>query len=324
MAPAPPPDFRYIGVEPGPSRARARRVMTIAGVSTLSLGLLLAHRPSLFAVFCAFSAAALAVWVAARVLGPLSPTGHDAPPISIVPWGVLVHAELTPRVLHWPAVREVHVERVPGMDQATPSIHWSVVTVRTDRETYGGRARGNVSLERLEAHLERYAREAGRPLALDLDGQVALEDALEPSFETLLGEARRLVSSGELRERLALGPRSYRDAGTMPCADTSRALGDALRSDLEADADARALAAVLAAELGETRLLADIAPLTVSPKPSLAAVARGAALRLGGDLVKVGALDEIADFVNEADLAQIRAWALGPKAAPKAGTAQPS
>src|SRR6266545_4206315 len=46
-----------------------------------------------------------------------------------------------------------------------------------------GRAAGSVPLERLETHLESYAEEAARPIALDLDGRRGLEPSGEAHFE---------------------------------------------------------------------------------------------------------------------------------------------
>jgi len=272
------------------------------------LALSLSQRISPLSLLTALCVGSLAAILARRMYGPVMNDAIRPHRLSIVPWGVLVHADAAPRVLHWAAVREVNVELFHEMDHATPSTRWSLITVRTERETFAGRAHGSVSLERLEAHLGLYTVEAGRPLALDLDGDVPLGGLLEPTFEPLLSEARRLVASGDLRERLALAPRSYRDAGTEACPETQRALKSVLRSGLESNADARALAAVLAVELGAKGLLAEVVPLTLSPNPLLAAVSRGAALRLGADIKQVGALEEIGDFLPELDLLQIREW----------------
>ncbi|MFO0572343.1 MAG: hypothetical protein U0263_42375, partial [Polyangiaceae bacterium] len=83
-------------------------------------------------------------------------------------------------------------------------------------------------------------------------------------------------------------------------------------SGLDAPADPRPLAALLAAELGERTLLERLILLGASPHPILAAVARAAALRLGADIRRVGALDELSDFVSPADLSELRLWARGP------------
>ncbi len=315
MLPDPPPDFRLVGVEPGPSIGRARGIKLGVGLSVFVVGVLAAWRLDWVTVAFSLLIAASAVLIAHRALGPVLESDRlSEARMSIVPWGVLVHAEPEPRVLRWAAVRELHVDCIHEMDNATPSTRWSVVKIRTERETLGGRAPGDVALERLEANVERYAEEAARPVALDLDGATGAEEPFEPVFERLLSEARWLLSTGELEERLALAPRSYRHAGSEPCPETRGALAEVLERGLDSPADPRPLAALLAAELGERSLLGLVLPLTASPHPVVAAVARAAALRLGGDIKRIGALDELSDFVSAADLGQLRLWAGGQRA----------
>jgi hypothetical protein len=195
------------------------------------------------------------------------------------------------------------------MDHATPSTRWSLVTVSTERERFGGRTSGGVCLERLEAHFKSYADEAARPVALDLDGTVAIDDWLEPCFELVLAQARRLLRSGELGQRLSLPSSSYREA-TPPAASAEALveLGAVLDGIRRGHADPRPLAAVLAAELGAVELGNRVSRLATSPHPLVAAVARAAAVRLGVAITRVGAVDELADFVEHNDLEQIRRW----------------
>lgn len=310
MAPAPPPDFRFVGVEPGPSAKSVRSTKLLVGAGAFVAGLVVAWRLDWVTFLVSLAVAGCSVLVAHRVIGPvLAGERLSEARMSIVPWGVLVHAEPEPRVLHWAAVREVRVESTYDMDHATPSTRWSVVRIRTERETLGGRAPGDVALESLEANVERYAEEASRPLALDLDGEHAMDELLEPTFERLLSEARWLLTSGELDERLALAPKSYRHVGSLPQAETRGALAEVLGRGLDSPADPRPLAALLAAELDERSLLHLVLPLTGSPHPLVAAVARASALRLGCDIKRVGALEELSEFVPAADLGQLRRWA---------------
>jgi hypothetical protein len=309
----PPPDFRYVGLEPGPS---SREVAVAAGgvgggAFALALGLGGTEVKTLAA---AGAVALLTGLLAARGRGPCAARDDTSQvTMAIVPWGVMIQAEQGQRILHWAAVRSVQVDLVHQMDHATPSICWSLVTITTDRERFGGRARGAVSLERLEAHLESYQHEAARPLALDLDGEQPVEAPLEPVFDLLLAEARRLLGSGELAQRLGVPPASYRRArGSPPSSDTMLALRRALLPGGEAPADARPLACIVAAELGASELGGVIAPLTLSPNPAVAAIARAASLRLGGPLKRVGSLDEIAEFVPCADLELLERWVREP------------
>lgn len=229
--------------------------------------------------------------------------------MAIVPWGVIVWSDEVPRTLRWAALRRVDVSYVHEMDHATPSTRWSVVTIATDAETLQGRASGQVPLDRVEAHFAHYANEASRPLALDLDGRQPLDDFLEPVIERLVAQARHLLHVGELGAQLELVPASYREArGTLAGRGREGALMVALRSPPVAAADPRPLAALLAAELSARELLPDVLALTTAPGPLLAAVARAAALRLGADPSKVGALEELEAFVDPRELFELRAW----------------
>jgi hypothetical protein len=121
-----------------------------------------------------------------------------------------------------------------------------------------------------------------------------------------------MLHAGDLGERLQLPPGSYREAGSRR--STARAcelLRLALVDCRAAAADPRPLAAVLAAELGETRLLETLCSLSACPHPLVAAVCRAAALRLGADVKRIGAVEEVCDFVADADLRELGAWARG-------------
>jgi hypothetical protein len=167
-----------------------------------------------------------------------------------------------------------------------------------------------MSLERLEAYLSRYADEAARPAALDLEGNSALDEWLDPNFELLLAEARRLLHSGELTERLGLMPRSYREPRpARASAEAIERLEEVLRGPPESAADPRPLAALIAAELGARELMDPLRDLVTSPHPLLAAIARASALRLGADVKRVGAVEELSDFVPSRELEQIQSWA---------------
>ena len=254
---APPPDFRYVGLKPAPTRRAVFTVATAAGLSTACFGVLLSAGSELPALALAVLAGAVTAWMVTRWLGPTLPTlASPAAPLAIVPWGVLVHSEPVPRMLRWAAVRSIRVDFVHEMDHATPSTRWSLVTICTDREMLGGRAPGQISLERLEAYFPRYAEEAARPAALDLDGNSPLDEWLQPNFELLLAEARRLLSSGELTDRFGLMPRSYREPRPgRPSPEALERLEEVLRGPPESVADPRPLAALIAAELGASELI---------------------------------------------------------------------
>jgi hypothetical protein len=234
----------------------------------------------------------------------------DIEHMAIVPWGVLVHSRTQPRVLRWGAIDSIHVRYVHAMDEATPIVRWSVVTLRARRETLVGRAHGLVALERLEAHLASYAKEAGRAIALDETAAHAAVSDFEPVFPRLLDRVQRWIRTPETIPELGLDARGYRGGSQGEVGD--RGLG-VLRTWLtedasEVDADRRPLAAVLAAELRAQPLVEPLLSLVTSPHPFVAAVARAAALRLGADVRRVGAIQELSDFVAEPELEAILRW----------------
>lgn len=278
---APEPDFRYVGLEPGRSLAAS---MLLAGLHAL-LAL---------------------VW--RRVTAPMRALELRVP-FAIVPWGVLVDNERAPRVLRWAAVQSLHVHTLYGRDAATPSTLWSLVTLRTEHELFAGRMTGAAPLERLLAHLDAYTREQSHRVALDLDGDKASNAGpLEPEFERILGAALELLLSAPSSHRLGLET-SYRTtrlrAGGRDAIDTLRAI---LRDRREHVLDRRPIAAVIAAELGLRELTADLVMLVQSPHPTVAAIAKAAATRLGASSAKVGVVDEVAPFLPPEDVEALAAW----------------
>lgn len=312
MRSAPPPDFRYVGLRPAPTRRHVRRWSVLSGFSAFGVSLGLAHdAASLGTVAAAGLAGMVTAWITGRTagLGALDAEAVQVP-LAILPWGVLIHADDGLRVLRWAAVRQVDVRLVCTKDEATPITRYSLVTIRTERELFAGRASGTVSLERLEAHLESYASEAGRPLASDLEGRTALGEDGEASVELLLARARRLLGSDELVQRLRLPAAGYRRLTGAGASEQARAELERVLTQAEPPfADARPLAAILAAELSITALREPVAALSACPHPVVAAVSRAAALRLGADLARIGALEELTEFVPGEELDELRRWA---------------
>jgi hypothetical protein len=120
-----------------------------------------------------------------------------------------------------------------------------------------------------------------------------------------------LLHGGELAERASIPPASYRETHGHAASDEAVTLLAArLDEDVNAAADPRALACVIAAEIGAIELAPRVSALTNCPHPLIAAVSRAAALRLGTDVCRVGALDELVEFVPPADLELIQRWAI--------------
>ena len=236
--------------------------------------------------------------------------------MAIVPWGVLLQPEREQetRVLRWSGVRAVHVETIHTTDAAgAPRAAWSLVTVETHRERLQGRAPGHAPLERLMAHLPEYAREASLPVALGLTGEARREEAgFDPVARELLGQARLYLESAEGVEALSLRAGTYRTmARWSACEETLELLRETLRYAPEGAADRRAFCAALAGELGAKELLSDLLRLVTTAHPLTAATARAAALRLGAEPARAGALEELALFLHEDDLATLERWAGG-------------
>lgn len=317
VRPAPPPDFRYVGLSPALLTLDATFVG--AGVSTAVAGGLAvalgAHASTLVATVVASGLSLIAFGKsgARRVIARI---GAEPAAMAIVPWGVVIDpGAAVERVLRWSGVRSIDVDYVHTRDPAgnSATAH-SFVTVCTDRERLVGRASGQVSLERLVAHLDAYARESTRAVALDLDGtREGPGTGFDPVARELLGCARDIVASGEGAERLSLAPASYRGVALAAATDdTQTSLRGLLRGDVDDGPDGpdrRALAALIAAEIGAVALVPDLLRLVTAAHPLVAAACKAAALRLGAEPTRTGSLDEVAPFVTEDDLEVLAAWA---------------
>jgi hypothetical protein len=230
--------------------------------------------------------------------------------MGIVPWGVLVHADDSPRILRWAAVKRVNIftSRMRGL--WGPGVA-SRVVVETERESFVGATIGAPPLDRLIEHLDAYAKEQAAPVALDLDGSQAAE-VLEPECETLFVAARAWLGTAKATALLDLPPGGYRRASSAAASARAvevlrRVLGDRTPKP----ADPRAFAAVIAVELGATALVPDLIALTQCPHPVIAAVAKQAAHKLGAARARIGTLEEVAPFLFEGDRARLDAWGRG-------------
>ena len=308
---APAPDFRYVGLEPGPRSRGGLWASATLGFATLGAGLV--HGVTVRGVILTGIAAVAGGLALRKVGGPHLGKAWNARavPMAIVPWGILIEQDDQPRVLRWAAVDKVHVEMLHGRDQGTPTTLWSVVTVATrEGETLVGRAAGAVSLDRLLAHLGAYAAEQSHVPSLDLDGERAGEGPLEPECEPLLAAAKNWLGSAEATGHLGLEPGGYRTGGARAASPRAiEVLADVLRDRRDRTTDPRAFAVACAAELAAHELADDIVALVQSPHPILSAIAKSAARKLGVATARAGALDEVAPFLMERDVETLRAWA---------------
>jgi hypothetical protein len=318
---APAPDFRYVGLERrfmgrrslrllGPPAARAGIAGTAlalgAGVTVTMSGADPHHALFAGAVASIVSALALRRAGAGAVRSAFGEAGAR---MAIVPWGILVDAQESPRILRWAAVRSIDVVTSRVRRFLAGQALSTRVAVETDHDRFVGEARGALALERLVAFVPAYAEEQATPLALDLAGERAA-DALEPEFEALLETARGWLDSAGAATELDLPSAGYRRcaihaAGTGTASVLRRVLGDRTPKR----ADPRAFAAVVAAELGVSDTAPELVALTQCPHPVVAAVARQAARKLGVPRSRTGTLDEVAPFLWEGDRSRLEAWA---------------
>jgi hypothetical protein len=309
MALAPAPDFRYVGLEPI-TAPRLGVAVTALGVGvgvTLAAGSVSAGHAAL--------AGAVASLLAAFTLrgSRRGAVTNGSARMAIVPWGVLVEIDDTPRILRWAAVRSIDIEMSRARRLLVVPAVSSRVAIATDRDRFVGTAVGTVSLEQLVQHVEAYASEQATPIALDLDGERGERDSVEvvePGCEMLIAAARDWLETAAAMVQLGLEPAGYRKAASRGA--TPRALEvlrRVLRDRAPREVDNRAFAAVVAAELGAKALVPDLVALAQCPHVLVAAVARLAARKLGAPRAKTGTLDELAPFLFDADRERLEVWA---------------
>lgn len=293
---APVPDFRYVGLEPFATKRVGLAATALgvgAGMTIVFSGFDVRHA-AIAGLFASLGSAYVFHGAGARSAMP------GGARMRIVPWGVLVDEDDTPRILRWAGVRRIDVTL-------------SRVVVETDHERFVGEAVGAVRLDRLVEHLDAYAMEQSVPIALDLDADGQEErvlEAHEPCGEALLEGARSFLESKRATTELDLPPGSYRRGSVRAAsARAVEVLGNALRDRTPKAADPRAFAAVIAAEIHAVELAPELVTLTQCPHPVVAAVTKQAARKLGVARSRTGTLDEVAPFLNDNDCTRLDAWA---------------
>ncbi|MCS6902286.1 MAG: hypothetical protein RMJ98_21795, partial [Myxococcales bacterium] len=313
MHSVPPPDFRYVGLTPGLSPQSMTAVAAGASAGLTGALLLAAGTDAASLALSTLAGGFVAFTLRQRGAFRLSHRrGAKPTAMAIVPWGVLIQPdkEQETRVLRWPGVQAIHVESIHTKDATgAPTTTWSLVTVETHRERLQGRALGQAPLERLMAHLPAYAAEASLPVALGLTGEErGGEGGFEPVVRELLGQVRLYLESADGVEALSLRAGTYRTmARWRACEETLALLREVLRGTPK-EVDRRAFCAALAGELGATELLPDLLRLVTTAHSVTAGAARAAALRLGAEPTKAGALEELAPFLHEDDLVALSGW----------------
>ncbi len=302
---APTPDFRYVRLASSLSNHQTPW-LTLAG-ACVGAGAGVFEGMSSRAAFVLTMAAS----TSAYLVGRLRDRSHRAN-MAIVPWGVIVDPDDSPRVFRWAGVKSVNCRSVHGRESGTAVTRFSVVTVETDRDKFTGSASGAAPLDRLMAYLSDYTEEQSTAVALDLEGREAFLSSFEPDCEPLITSAQAYLASAEGARHLGLPAAGYRRSGSRVASpETTMKLRAVLRNRSRHAADPRPFAAVLAAELGISELADDLVALVQSPHPTVAAVSKLAAQSLGVSTARVGALDEVFPFLDESDQEKLSDWASG-------------
>src|SRR6266545_3376983 len=111
---APPPDFRYVGLCPGPSGSAVAALCCGVGLGTFALGVGLGGTGEAGTLAAAAIAGGIAALLCGRLSGPTARWSSQVP-MAILPWGVVLESESMPRILRWAAVREVRVDVICEM-----------------------------------------------------------------------------------------------------------------------------------------------------------------------------------------------------------------
>lgn len=314
--PTPPVAFRYVKLSPGPSIVG----IALSTGTAVSVGAVIAGVTGFSTVGMAIAvfAGATTGMLLGRRGGRLLPrTGFTPTSMALVPWGVLIEPDENDgaaRVLRWAALKRIHVRHVHSRDaHGTPITERSVVTVETEQTTFIGSSTGAISIENLEAFLDRYIEQSSRPVALDLSGETPLASSpFEACAPALLQRMLRLIETVEGIEELSLISDDFRSSGAyLPTEATTTTITDVLSSSPTGEADPRALGALIAGELGQRGCLSRLLLLATDVHPMVALCARAAALKLGEEPTRCGALDELSHFVQAQDVECLRDWAHG-------------
>ena len=134
--------------------------------------------------------------------------------MAIVPWGVLVDTDDTPRILRWAAVRTIEVADVARASPPRGPALSSRVAIATDRDRFVGEAVGAVlaRASRRALRVRTRASRARRSRSTSTERSSAREsiEAIEPGCEMLLGAARDWLETAAAVVQLGLAPAVYR------------------------------------------------------------------------------------------------------------------
>ncbi|MDI1452036.1 hypothetical protein [Polyangium sp. 6x1] len=297
-------ELRHVDLEPGPGMGPwVRAGATTAALAAASAAFTAVSHGGLWYVFAAPIFMAIRGYLQAK---EQSPFGLRAA-IRIEPWGFVMHPEgMQEEVLPWPRISGIRHRTVRMSEERSVEMFF----VEVDGETYRAVCPASAPLAVLPVALPGYVAAAQRPVALDLDGAVAVEGT-KATFAELFGWARRILESPDGATQLGMPTAGYRGAAARASGPETAAV---LRSALvghRRPVDEGPLAAMLAALLGTRELLSEVLTLCMSPSPFVAAVGKAAALRLGAAPMQPGAVEEVLPFLPEDEVRAIERFADG-------------
>jgi hypothetical protein len=267
-------------------------------------------------------------------------------PISMLPWGFVIHTSDQERVIPWTTVRRIDVTQKHAKLDGVATTVATDICVHTHVGVFAGSCEGEAPLDRLPVDFSSYACEQRHLLVPRIDdirahpetelvakvnqgenlvdstnvqlegfGAILGGSFFDPGPEkpnqvlVLIDTAKQVLADRTWLERVGFQVFGYRESNVHNARESmASVLTRVLLSREERVDDPRGLAVVLAAELMLTDLRDAVVRLGQSPHPLLAALARRAAAALGASPIKVGSIDETAPFLSAADLTALLDW----------------
>ncbi len=223
-------------------------------------------------------------------------------PLRLRPWGVLTEQGPLPwRVI----LGATHHQVVRGTgDRREP---WSELELELADRRVRAELPLTTMLEGLEALVPRFRADNDRLIALGLEPDAARAAPTERVLEELLDAARQWLASPEGKAQTHESKRDYRGSEEQLHPELIPQLRRRLLEQPVA-AEHAPFAAVVAAELGIEELREDLCALVLSPHPAVAAVAIGAAQKLGAHPSRVGRIHDLEPFLPSQSSQAIERW----------------
>jgi hypothetical protein len=229
------------------------------------------------------------------------PIRHVA--VTVETWGLAVDGSVIP----WRQVASVAHRKLNRGSRETPR-EFSQLEFELSDRILRAEHDYELSLDLLALMFRALRHESECLIATSLTG--GAEPARLGLFDQLLTRTRGWLASDAGRAETTVIEGDYRNAERSADAAFVCRLADFL-SEAPHDADRGPVAAIVAAELGLGSLENQLAALVSSAHPFVAAVATGAALRLGVSQIRVGKVDHVEPYIDAETSRAIAAWAGG-------------